>query len=148
MKFAICGAGIAGATLAFWLSRAGFAPLLIEQAECLRTGGYLMDFWGGGYDVTERMEILPAVLEAGYQVQDVRFVDDVDRRVGGFNVDSLRDLTRGRMTRLKRAILRRRSSGRLTEASKRFSATRSRPSKRARTARASCWTAGAAATSI
>lgn len=59
MKVAICGAGIVGGTLTHWLLRAGHEVLLIEHAGSLRTGGYLMDFWGVGYSVAERMGILP-----------------------------------------------------------------------------------------
>ena len=51
----ISGAGIAGPTLAFWLKAAGFEPTLIERAPALRTGGYVIDFWGLGYDIAERM---------------------------------------------------------------------------------------------
>jgi len=45
----ISGAGVAGPTLAFWLARAGFQPTLVEHAPALRTGGYVVDFWGLGY---------------------------------------------------------------------------------------------------
>ena len=55
MKVAIVGAGIAGPTLAHWLWRHGHEPTLIEKAPQLRTGGYVVDFWGGGYAVAERM---------------------------------------------------------------------------------------------
>jgi hypothetical protein len=34
--------------LAFWLKAAGFEPTLIEHAATLRTGGYVIDFWGLG----------------------------------------------------------------------------------------------------
>ena len=51
----ISGAGIAGPTLAFWLKAAGFEPTLVERAPALRTGGYVIDFWGLGYDIAERM---------------------------------------------------------------------------------------------
>ena len=51
----ISGAGIAGPTLAFWLRAAGFEPTLVERAPALRTGGYVIDFWGLGYDIAERM---------------------------------------------------------------------------------------------
>ena len=105
MKIAISGAGIAGATLAYWLRRAGHEPVLIERAPALRTGGYIMDFWGVGYSVAERMGILPAVRQAGYQVEEVRFLADDGRRVAGFAVDALRDLTRGRMTSVARGDL-------------------------------------------
>lgn len=51
----ISGAGIAGPTLGFWLKAAGFEPTLIERAPALRSGGYVIDFWGLGYDIAERM---------------------------------------------------------------------------------------------
>jgi 2-polyprenyl-6-methoxyphenol hydroxylase-like FAD-dependent oxidoreductase len=51
----ISGAGIGGATLAFWLNAAGFEPTVIEHAPALRTSGYVIDFWGLGYDIAERM---------------------------------------------------------------------------------------------
>ena len=94
MKVAISGAGIAGGTLAYWLLHAGHEPIMIEHAPALRTGGYVMDFWGVGYTVAERMGILPAVRAAGYQVGEVRILDDEGRKVGGFSVDALRDDTR------------------------------------------------------
>lgn len=105
MKIAISGAGIAGATLAYWLRRAGHEPLLIERAPALRTGGYLMDFWGVGYTIAERMGILPAVRQAGYQVKEIRFLADDGHKVGGFAVDALRDLTGGRITSVARSAL-------------------------------------------
>jgi glycine/D-amino acid oxidase-like deaminating enzyme len=51
MRIAINGVGIAGPTLAFWLTRAGHDVLLVEEAPGLRTGGYVVDFWGLGYDM-------------------------------------------------------------------------------------------------
>ena len=52
----ICGAGIGGPALAFWLKAAGFEPTLVERAPTLRSGGFVIDFWGLGYDLAERME--------------------------------------------------------------------------------------------
>jgi 2-polyprenyl-6-methoxyphenol hydroxylase-like FAD-dependent oxidoreductase len=105
MKVAISGTGIAGGTLAHWLLRAGHEPILIEHAPALRTGGYIMDFWGIGYTVAERMGIIPAVREAGYQVKEIRFLNDDGRKVGGFAIDVLRDLTGGRLTSVARGAL-------------------------------------------
>lgn len=105
MKVAISGAGIAGTTLAYWLRRAGHEPIIIEHAPAPCTGGYIMDFWGVGYTVAERMGVLPAVRAAGYQVGEVRFVDNAGRKVGGFSVDALRDLTEGRLTSVARSAL-------------------------------------------
>jgi len=54
-KVLISGLGIAGPTLAFWLKATGFQPTLVEHAPLLRSGGYVIDFWGLGYDIAERM---------------------------------------------------------------------------------------------
>ena len=75
MRIAINGAGIAGPTLAWWLQRAGHEVVLVEQAPRLRQGGYVIDFWGLGYDIAERMGVLPEVRRLGYQVREVRYVD-------------------------------------------------------------------------
>ena len=56
----ISGIGVAGPALAYWLSLYGFKTTLVEKAEHLRTGGYVIDFWGLGFDVAEKMGILPA----------------------------------------------------------------------------------------
>ena len=48
MRIIINGAGIAGPTLAYWLWKSGHEVLLVEQAPRLRTGGYVIDFWGVG----------------------------------------------------------------------------------------------------
>lgn len=101
----IAGAGIAGPALAHWLLRAGFAPTLVERAPALREEGYIIDFWGKGYDLVERMGLLPRVLEAGYQVREVRLVDRQGRRAGGFDASVLRAATGGRFTSLPRSAL-------------------------------------------
>ena len=59
MRIAVNGAGIAGPTLAYWLRRGGHDVTLIEEAETLRTGGYIIDFWGLGYTIAERMGVQP-----------------------------------------------------------------------------------------
>jgi len=46
VKIAINGAGIAGATLAYWLWRYGHDPVLIEKSSRLRTGGYVNGLLG------------------------------------------------------------------------------------------------------
>jgi 2-polyprenyl-6-methoxyphenol hydroxylase-like FAD-dependent oxidoreductase len=74
MRIAISGAGVAGSALAHWLQRSGHRPTLIEQAPRLRIGGYMIDFWGVGYSVAQRMGIEAAIRDVGYQVQSVRSV--------------------------------------------------------------------------
>lgn len=101
----ISGAGIGGPTLAFWLSAAGFEPTLIEHAAALRTGGYVIDFWGLGYDIAERMGMLPDINRMGYHVRQMRIVDGRGERVAGFGTRVLDELTGGRFVTLARSDL-------------------------------------------
>ncbi len=101
----ISGAGIAGPTLAFWLRAAGFQPTLVERAADLRNGGYVIDFWGLGYDIAERMGLITEINRAGYHVQEMRIVDDQGRRVTGFGTRVFTELTGGRYVTLRRSDL-------------------------------------------
>ncbi|OBI80008.1 FAD-binding domain [Mycobacterium sp. 1245805.9] len=105
MKVAIVGAGIAGPTLAYWLCRYGHEPTLIEKAPRLRTGGYVVDFWGGGYSVAERMGLTPELHAAGYVVREVRLVDRNSRKVGGFSAESFQRNLDGRFVTIPRGDL-------------------------------------------
>lgn len=105
MKIAINGAGIAGPALAYWLHRAGHEPTLIEKAPQFRTGGYVVDFWGVGYTIAERMGILPQVLATGYSFKELRLLDQHGRKVGGFSTDVFHRLTNQRFTSLPRGDL-------------------------------------------
>jgi len=105
MRVAISGAGVAGPTLAYWLARSGHQPLLIECASAPRTGGYMIDFWGLGYTVAERMGLLPQLRLSGYAVREVRFLDKKGRKTGGFATSSLRRLLHDRFISLPRGDL-------------------------------------------
>jgi 2-polyprenyl-6-methoxyphenol hydroxylase-like FAD-dependent oxidoreductase len=101
----ISGAGICGPTLAFWLNAAGFVPTLIERAPALRTGGYVIDFWGLGYDIAERMGVIPELERVGYHTREMRIVDGRGRRVTGLGTRVLHELTGGRFVTLERSDL-------------------------------------------
>ena len=88
-KILVCGAGIAGPTIAYWLWHYGFEPTLIERAPALRTGGYIIDFWGLGFDVADKMGLVPALRREGYAIDEVRIVDGGGKRTGGFSVRAL-----------------------------------------------------------
>lgn len=88
MKILIVGAGIAGPTLAFWLRRMGHEPTIVERAPQLRDGGYLVDFWGSGFDVAERMGIVSRLMREGYRVGEMREVSESGRRI--VHLDPLR----------------------------------------------------------
>ena len=101
----ISGAGIAGPTLAYWLKAAGFQPTLIERAPALRTGGYVIDFWGLGYDIAERMGLTEGIKSVGYHVQELRIVGDDGRRQAGFGTKVFEELTGGRYVTIGRSDL-------------------------------------------
>jgi 2-polyprenyl-6-methoxyphenol hydroxylase-like FAD-dependent oxidoreductase len=105
VRVGISGAGIAGPTLAYWLWRSGHEPTLIEKARWLRTGGYLIDFWGAGYTIAERMGLAPSLQAAGYAVQELRLINRSGRKVGGFPVEGLRRSLGGRFTSVPRGDL-------------------------------------------
>lgn len=105
LRVAICGAGIAGPTLAYWLQRIGHQPTLIEKAPYLRRGGYLIDFWGVGYEVAQRMGLEATLQEIGYQVRQVRLVDRRGQTAAGFSAEVFRRLARGRYVSLARGDL-------------------------------------------
>ena len=105
MKIAISGAGIAGPTLAHWLLRTGHEPTLIEEAPAFRAGGYVIDFWGVGYDVAEKMGLLPDIMKLGYQVEEVRLVKQSGAKAAGFSADVFRRMTHDRFTSLPRGDL-------------------------------------------
>ena len=84
MRVLIVGAGIAGPTLAYWLLRFGHEPTLVERAPELRRGGYVVDFWGAGFDVAERMGIVPELRSRGYEFVEARSVGRDGRRIASF----------------------------------------------------------------
>jgi 2-polyprenyl-6-methoxyphenol hydroxylase-like FAD-dependent oxidoreductase len=105
LRVLICGAGIAGPTLAWWLNHYGHHVTLVEKAPRLRTGGYVIDFWGAGYEIATRMGLRDAVEGLGYRVHTVRIVDRRGRTVSGFPVDAFRRPLQGHMTSLPRGEL-------------------------------------------
>ena len=54
----------------FRLKAAGFEPTLIEHAPALRSGGFVIDFWGLGYDLAERMGLANDIERVGYHMRE------------------------------------------------------------------------------
>ncbi len=74
MRVLISGAGIAGLTLAILLKKQGSNPLVIERDRALRTEGYMMDFFGTGWDVAERMGLVTELRSVHYPIDRLQFV--------------------------------------------------------------------------
>jgi 2-polyprenyl-6-methoxyphenol hydroxylase-like FAD-dependent oxidoreductase len=111
----ISGAGIAGPALAFWLKAAGYEPTIVERAPALRSGGYVIDFWGLGYDLAERMGLIAEINRIGYHVREVRIVNKAGHRVAGFGTAVFSELTAGRFVTLPRSTLSRLLFGKLRD---------------------------------
>ena len=101
----ISGAGIAGLTLAYWLKKFGFNPTIVEHSPKLRGGGYAIDFWGAGYDVAEKMNIVPDLNKADLNISEVAFVDENNKRKGALNYSKLKRLMNDRAFTLLRSDL-------------------------------------------
>lgn len=70
----MCGAGIAGLTVAGQLANKGWQVTLLEAAPERRTQGYMIDFFGPGYDAAEKIGILDRLRELHYPISEARFV--------------------------------------------------------------------------
>lgn len=105
LRVLISGAGIAGPSLAFWLRRLGATPTLVERAPRFRDSGYMIDVWGLGYDLLERMGLLEVALERGYRIERVVFVDREGRPVSGFDARVFARAVGGRFFSIPRGDL-------------------------------------------
>ena len=101
----ISGAGIAGTALGYWLLRHGMEPTLVERAPCFRQGGYMIDFWGLGYELAERMGILSRLKSEGYFITEVRLVDQCGARITGIDQAAIRSVLKDRYLSILRGDL-------------------------------------------
>lgn len=101
----ISGVGIAGPTLAYWLNAAGFQPVLVERSRGLRTAGFVIDFWGLGYEIAEQMGMKADLDRVGYHMRELRIVDDRGERITGFGANVFHELTGGSFVTLGRSDL-------------------------------------------
>ena len=101
----VSGLGIAGPTLAYWLRKRGFRPVLLERAPAPRRGGYIIDFWGVGYDVADRMGLRPTLHREECHLDEVRLVNTDGRRVARLRAAVFGEATGGRYLSILRSKL-------------------------------------------
>ncbi|MFJ8806496.1 FAD-dependent oxidoreductase [Streptomyces sp. NPDC102490] len=82
LKVLICGGGIAGEALAYWLARGGHRVTVVERFPALRATGAQVDLRGQGIDAVERMGLLDAVRSRLVDEAGVAFVDRRGRKRG------------------------------------------------------------------
>src|SRR5688500_4590916 len=105
MRALICGAGIAGLTLAGLLDRMGWDVQLVEKASSLRREGYMIDFFGPGFDAAETMGLLPRLREFAYNVTELNYVDRSGRPRAALDYELMVNSLDGRLISLLRGDL-------------------------------------------
>ncbi|MFG1361007.1 FAD-dependent oxidoreductase [Xanthobacter pseudotagetidis] len=77
----VSGAGVAGLAAAWWLARAGWRVVVVERADDLRSGGYMMSLSGPGHLAATRMGLMPKLKSAVYHVEENVYRDRKGREV-------------------------------------------------------------------
>ncbi|NUS56701.1 MAG: NAD(P)-binding protein, partial [Streptomycetaceae bacterium] len=101
----VSGAGIAGATAAFWLAQAGYAVTVVERAEGARSSGNPVDVRGAAVDVAERMGILANLRAAATDVRRMTLVDAEGRTVTHIGMGAIPGATAASDVEIPRADL-------------------------------------------
>jgi 2-polyprenyl-6-methoxyphenol hydroxylase-like FAD-dependent oxidoreductase len=83
MEVVVCGAGIAGLAAAGRFAARGDEVVVLERAPGPRPQGYMVDYFGPGWQAAARMGVLDAVRGRGYRVSEVAYLDDRGRRRAG-----------------------------------------------------------------
>lgn len=65
----------------------------------------MIDLWGLGYDLAERMDLLDEIRHIGYHVREMRIVNEEGRPVAGFGSGAFSELAGGRNVTLQRSDL-------------------------------------------
>ncbi|WP_371749974.1 NAD(P)-binding protein [Streptomyces sp. NBC_01283] len=84
----ICGAGIAGPALAYWLRKAGSRVTIVERAPHPRPGGQTVDLRGAGRTVIERMGLMDRARAQSVDQRGLALVDACGRTTAQMPADS------------------------------------------------------------
>ncbi|MFF3488922.1 FAD-dependent monooxygenase [Streptomyces sp. NPDC002701] len=104
----ICGAGIAGPALAYWLRKGGFTVTIVERTPAPRPGGQTVDLRGAGRTVIERMGLIDRARAESVDQRGLALVDTAGRTTarlpadsfGGEGIVSEIEILRGDLARL------------------------------------------------
>ncbi|HEY3472637.1 MAG TPA: FAD-dependent monooxygenase [Amycolatopsis sp.] len=101
----ISGASIAGPTLAYWLTRHGYAVTVVERAAAVRSGGYPIDVRGTALEVVRRMGILPRLRDAHIDLRRLTFLDGNGGEVASLHPHAVTGGVEGRDLEVRRGDL-------------------------------------------
>lgn len=105
MKVVICGAGIAGLALAQRLDAFGWKVVVLEKAPGPRPQGYMIDFFGPGYDAADVMGVLPRLQQLGYRFEEASWLDETGRRRARLRFEQFGKIMQGRLFSILRPDL-------------------------------------------
>lgn len=78
-KILIVGAGIAGLTCALWLEKKGFSPIVIERAESIRGGGFLVSLSHHAYQSAAQLGLMDQIEARGCGIRSSGYYDPSGR---------------------------------------------------------------------
>lgn len=105
MRAVVQGAGIAGLTAAWWLERDGWDVVVVEQAPAPRSAGYMIDFFGPGFEVADRMGLVGRLRDRAASIFGLQYVDPEGRPRGWADYGAFRRAAAGRLMSLPRGDL-------------------------------------------
>ncbi len=102
MKAIVAGAGIAGLAAAYELGRMGWDVTVLEREKALRAGGYMIDFFGPGYDAAEENGLLDGLAGRAHDIDGVELVNGDGSHQAYMSYAALRASLGGRLFSLMR----------------------------------------------
>lgn len=103
----VVGAGISGLSAAAFLARNGWQLTVVDHAAGPRPQGYMIDFFGRGWEAAEKLGIIPRIRELGYQIPRVDYVDPRGRSRASLPFARFSKLVSGDFTSILRPDLER-----------------------------------------
>ncbi|HEY8086264.1 MAG TPA: FAD-dependent monooxygenase [Polyangiaceae bacterium] len=107
MRIVVVGAGLAGLTLAVCLERSGHEAVVLERSPSLRGAGYMIDFFGSGYDAAERLGLLEELEAIHYPIAKLAFLERDGSTRFSVSYETMRQLLGGRHFNFMRGDLER-----------------------------------------
>jgi 2-polyprenyl-6-methoxyphenol hydroxylase-like FAD-dependent oxidoreductase len=104
-KILISGAGVGGLTLAYFLQKSGFEPIVIEKAASLRDGGYMIDFFSSGISVAEEMGIIDQLKERDHHSDIIIQQNEKGKKQFILNMSGFRASVKGKLFNFLRTDL-------------------------------------------
>ncbi|OQO89443.1 FAD-dependent oxidoreductase [Saccharomonospora piscinae] len=105
MRALVCGAGIAGLTLANRLHHHGWEVHLVDHASGPRAQGYMIDFFGPGFEALSAMGLSGALREHASQVDEFRYIDGDGRATVSIEYDRFGKALDGKIASIMRPEL-------------------------------------------